>query len=255
MKSFSESEIKYLAGLLDADGCLSLNKYNTAKGTFVRLELALAASESIDRHGYIFSLGERAGNVTTTKYTNGWSASHKWRVGKTSELNQLLPRIIKHMVIKGAHWNRLYNFYLDNKGSCIGDFDVREFSEASRKETGPIKAKSHPTWAWVAGYLDGDGSYSIKGRVLRMSVVCQDSDVVGIHLLHKAFGGQLYNYDNDYPRWKRNLGPSDSQFAVNFLKKVHRHSRLKKHKIEQMLAFHNQPQRLSESIPTGKAIV
>ena len=33
-------------------------------------------------------------------------------------------------------------------------------SKKSRSNAGPIKDKKHPTWAWVSGYLDGDGHYS-----------------------------------------------------------------------------------------------
>lgn len=254
MKSFNESEIKYLAGLLDADGCLHIRTYKTTQGNeYLRLELSLAASESIDKHGYIHTLANRAGCVDTTTYDNGWSTSHRWRVGKMSELNQLLPRITKHMVIKGAHWKRLHDFYLDNRGQCMKGFDVRGYSETSRLNAGPIKDKKHPTWAWVAGYLDGDGYYSFKGRKIKMGAVCQGSDVVALQLLQKAFGGYIRN--SDYPRWERNLGPRDKSFALRFLGKVVQHSRLKKWKIEQILAFHNQSQRLSELPSTEEAIV
>lgn len=52
MEKFNESEIKYLAGLLDADGVLSFQFVDKA----CYLNLQLAASESIDKHGYIDSL-------------------------------------------------------------------------------------------------------------------------------------------------------------------------------------------------------
>jgi hypothetical protein len=247
MKSFSETEIKYLAGLLDADGCLFLNKYTTTNGTqYARLELSLAASESIDKHGYIHTLAERVGNVSVTVYDNGWSPSHRWRVGAIKDLHQLLPRITKYMVIKGAHWKRLYDFYCENSGVDISDVDVREWSEESRLQAGPIKTKIHPTWAWTAGYLDGDGHYSFKKRIdtkgtsyiLRVGAVAHKNDRVGLDLLFKAFGGVL-SEDGDCIRWQRNLGVRDRSFAQRFLTKVVRHSHLKKWKIEQMLAFHN----------------
>jgi len=254
MKSFTETEIKYLAGLLDADGCLYIRTYRTTAGNeYLRLELSLAASESIDRKGYIKTLGIRAGRVERTVYDNNWSPSQRWRVGKMSELNQLLPRLLKHIVIKAKHWETLYNFYLKNKGKDLSGFDIRNFSNKSRRYTGPLKPKKHPTWAWVAGYLDGDVYYSFKGRKIKMGAVCQESDIVALNLLQKAFGGYIRN--SDYPRWSRNLGPRDRSFALKFLSKVVNHSRLKRWKIEQILAFHNQSQRLSELPSKEEAIV
>ena len=55
MEKFNESEIKYLAGLLDADGVLSFQFVDS----YCCLNLQLAASESIDKHGYIDSLGNK----------------------------------------------------------------------------------------------------------------------------------------------------------------------------------------------------
>lgn len=99
MKIFNESEIKYLAGLLDADGSLS---FCFVDGKLY-MEMALAASESVDRHGYIDSLADRIGWLSVREYEGkNWSPSHQWRVTSRRDLNILLPRITKHMVVKGA---------------------------------------------------------------------------------------------------------------------------------------------------------
>lgn len=266
MKSFNESEIKYLAGLLDADGCFHLK---IVDGKYVAGELSLSASESIDKKGYIHSLGERAGYVTTTHYPDSnWSTSHKWRVCKRTELNMLMPRLLKHMVIKAKHWKFLFDILVSHRGAQPEDFvkSLPEIqTESRRTNVGPLKPKNHPTWAWVAGYLDGDGWYTFKKHpnkeakncmTLRVGAVCHESDVIGIELLFKAFGGQVRVDEKGYYRWNRNLGVKDSSFAIRFLKKVHRHSRLKIWKIERMLEFHNNRlQRLSEPTSTEEAIV
>lgn len=254
MEKFNESEIKYLAGLLDADGCLSFQFVDNR----IYLNLSLAASESIDKHGYIDSLKEKAGNVTIRTWEdNNWSPSHQWRVQSSNEINMLIPRFTKHMVIKGAHWKRLYDKWIEVRSKVITNEEIenlKTFSEESRKQAGPIKSKNHPTWAWVAGYLDGDGCYTFKKHsnpeavncmTLKIMVVCHKDDRVAIDLLSKAFGGSIKE-EKDWFRWTRNLGVKDSSFAVEFLRKVHGHSHLKKWKIEQMLAFHNNRlQRLS----------
>lgn len=260
MKFFNESEIKYLAGLMDADGHLSFSFTDQR----VYLEMGLAASESIDKHGYLFSLGEKAGNVTIRQWEDkNWSPSRQWRVSSKSEINMLLPRIIKHMVIKGTHWNNLYNKWREFQTKILTEEEIvylKTYSTESRKIAKPLKPKNHPTWAWVAGYLDGDGSYTFRKHSnpeakncmsLKIMVVCHKDDRVGIDLLFKAFGGSIRE-EKDWLRWNRNLGVADSSFAIEFLRKVHRHSNLKKWKIEQMLAFHNNRlQRLSVENPTG----
>lgn len=259
MEKFNESEIKYLAGLLDADGVLSFQFVDKA----CYLNLQLAASESIDKHGYIDSLSNKMGNVSIRTWEDkNWSPSHSWRLYRSKDINMFMPRVVKHMVIKGKHWNNLYNKWLEVKGRRLSDSEIdflKEFSKQSRLDAGPIKSKNHPTWAWVAGYLDGDGCYSFRkhsnpetknAMVLSIAAVCEEHDRVGIDLLYKAFGGSIRKEKN-WIRWKRNLGAKDSSFAIRFLRRVCNHSRLKKWKIEQMLSYHNNRlQRLSKNNST-----
>lgn len=243
MKIFNESEIKYLAGLLDADGSLS---FCFVDGKLY-MEMSLAASKSVDRHGYIDSLADRIGWLSVREYEGkNWSPSHQWRVTSRRDLNILLPRITKHMVVKGGHWDRMFKKWIELRGVPLTAEeieDLKSWSEESRKQSGPIKPKSHPTWAWTAGFLDGDGYYSmrkgVKGQTpSRVGACCHIEDRHSLDLLFKAFGGQLREEGNTL-RWTRALGKQSKSFAQPFLQKVHRHSRLKKWKIEQMLAFHN----------------
>lgn len=245
MKNMTETQIKYLAGLLDADGSLSFKfcKAGTGK-TFVYLVLSLTASVKIDRHGYVESLSEFCGNTCKVTYEKEtFSDATKWNVQSRSELNKLIPRLLKHMVLKGKHWNNLFNIFTQFRGQDVGGIvDIlKEYSEESRKETGPLKPKNHPTWAWVAGYLDGDGCYTFsKNKTLHVGCITHKNDLEGVKLLQKAFGGSIYEPREDNSvLWRRGLGISHSSFAKRFLSKLVNHSQLKKHKIEQMLAFHN----------------
>lgn len=245
MKIFNETEIKYLAGLLDADGCLSF-RFVDGK---VYMEMSLAASESVDRHGYVDSLAGRIGSLSVREYEGkGWSPSHQWRLHNRRDLNIMIPRIAKHMVVKGAHWDRMFKKWVELRGVSLDESEILElksWSEDSRKHSGPIKPKNHPTWAWTAGFLDGDGYYSIRNGVkgpapYRVGACCHIGDRCGLDLLYKAFGGQL-RQEGDILRWTRALGSQSKSFAQPLLQKIHRHSRLKKWKIEQMLALHNKP--------------
>lgn len=240
-----EEEVKYLAGLLDADGSLSIKSVKSASTGkyYVQLRLSLFAAHTIDRQGYIKYLGSMFGSVSENEKGCSWSVS------KRADHNMLIPRLLKHMVIKGKHWKNLYERYSELQGETLEEYEIEElrsFSDLSRKEAGPVKPKNHPTKAWVAGYLDGDGCYlmrkSSKNNHVQMSidVACHPDDQVGILLLQKAFGGHINKMVGcNALRWKKNLGKRDRAFALEFLANCHRHSRLKKWKIEQMLAFHS----------------
>lgn len=269
MKQLTETDVKYLAGLMDADGSLFF-QFVPYKSQFnIRLLLKLQQSISIDKDGkFIKSLQQFGGGVQyielTTKNEN-WANAFRWNVTAMNDLNMLLPRLMKHMVIKAKHWDRLFRKYKEFTGRSVTEqemLELQEFSNISRKDTGPLKEKKHPTWAWVAGYIDGDGCYykrlrNKNGRKYTeviVRIVAHTDDVVGLNLLYKAFGGRLdqSSYENTYS-WTRNLGPKDYQFAIMFLKKMHRNSRLKKWKIEQLLHYHSQ--RLSDKTSTEEAIV
>lgn len=266
---FTETDIKYLAGLMDADGsmCFHFRKYNDRYN--VSIKLVMQQSESIDRDGKFISwLSEFGGFkqfIKVEKEGTKWRNANRWTVTSNEQLNMLIPRLTKHMVIKAKHWQDM----LDKTNSIYGRsvtekemLALKEFAKTSRKNVGPLKHKKHPTWAWVAGYIDGDGCYYMRTRKknwgiqkeLIVQVVAHDDDIVSLDLLHKAFGGRFKK--NDYENtwyWARNLGNADASFAVMFLRKMVRHSRLKKHKIETML--HHHLQRLSEPTSTEDAIV
>ena len=266
---FTETQIKYLAGLMDADGSLHFHfrKYKDVYN--VSLKLVLQQSESIDHNGsFIKSFDGVCGftqPISLKDKNPNWADANRLTVTSNEQLNMLIPRLTKHMVIKAKHWNAMLNMYNSIYGKSVTEErmkELKEFALASRMDVGPLKDKKHPTWAWVAGYIDGDGCYYMRTRKkgngiwreLQVSVVCQDQDKVGVDLLFKAFGGRIRknNHENTYV-WTRSLGIKDRSFAFYFLRKMVRHSKLKKHKIESMLHYHLQ--RLSESTSTEDAIV
>lgn len=269
MKQLKETEIKYLAGLMDADGSLYFqfvpynDKYN------VRLLLKLQQSISMDRGGkFIQSLESLGGSIQFVDLSSKnpeWADAYRWNVTSISDLNMIVPRLVKHMVIKAKHWENLLECYRNIFGKSVSESEMialKEFSKLSRKNTGPIKDKKHPSWGWVAGYLDGDGCFHLRNRSkgrgkwteLVVKVTSHNDDLQGINLLMKAFGGRIKkNSHENTHTWSRNLGVKDRTFAIEFLRKVHFHSKLKKYKIETMLHYHSQ--RLSDKTSTEDAIV
>jgi hypothetical protein len=267
----NESLVKYLAGLLDADGSLSFTFRRCTKQDryHLGLSLSLSASDEVDRNGFVDSLPELTGMGGVSRY--GKSNQFKtWKVAKRAHLEMLLPRIIKHMVIKAQHWQWLLVCWRSLRGAPYGESgmsleDMESYKAASKysrsNNVGPIKPKNHPTWAWLAGYLDGDGwytnRYSTSQNYQQMSVhaVAHINDVSVLEFLESTFGGSIHQHNptESCRVWRRNLGVKDASFALRFLPKVAKHSRLKRHKIDSMIHFHRQ--RLSELGATAQATV
>lgn len=250
---FGETESKYLAGLLDADGCLHYSHNNG----YLSLTLSLSMSESIDKDGKFSKyLVSKVGKLYTRKRDDNWSVQNEWVVRRRNDLEKTLPHIIKHMVVKGKAWSLMLETFREKKAVLLTEEEFFELRRLAHEQRGPLKPKKHPTWAWTAGYLDGDGWYLKRTRPKQVEqhvgAVSHIEHTEGLELLHKAFGGVLKE-DRGHMRWIKNLGPRDKQFALRFLRKMVNHSHLKKWKIEQLLSTYSQ--RLSVSTPTGDAIV
>lgn len=264
-----ESLVKYLSGLLDADGSLSFQFTKPRPSSdvyYVSLMLTLAASDTVDKHGFIETLPALTGMGAVYRTDAKNIQCKTWTVTKRADLEMLLPRLTKHMFLKGKHWDCLLDIRRKHRGVPIIKEECDRLLAAMRasriENVGPIKPKNHPTWAWLAGYLDGDGHYTYtcrnkKNGCLNINVgaIAHVNDVSVLQFLYEAFGGYIYPHAGaeHVKRWRRNLGPRDASFALRFLPKIARHSRLKRYHIDQILHIHQQ--RLSVSAPAGDAIV
>jgi hypothetical protein len=263
----NESLVKYLAGLLDADGSLSFQFVNKdMSGSYrVNLLIYLCASEGIDRNGFVKGLPSLTGMghaslippkdvVICGKPSRQRHTVHVWQVSKRADLEMLLPRLIKHQVIKAKHWQWLLDVWREKRGVRVSAEEkealVVASKESRRTRVGPIKPKNHPTWAWLAGYLDGDGSYIFKPNITKrwgtawsiaVSAVAHVNDRHVLDFLQQAFGGGI-SQDHRAPAllWKRNLGYQNRSFAERFLPNLAKHSRFKRDKIDAILYHHRQ---------------
>jgi len=254
----NESLVKYLAGLLDADGSLSFafrSDQNNIGRCFVGLNMRLASSTAVDKEGFIESLPALTGFGTVNRYGE-FDQFKTWNVSKRADLEMLLPRIVKHMVIKAKHWQWLYEMWRDlrAKQNTVSSEErealVQAVKESRRLKHGPLKPKNHPSWAWVAGYLDGDGCYSYRSHMngeyrqwsIFVSAVAHVNDICVLEFLQHSFGGyiQPQGQSDNVKIWWRSLGYQNSSFALEFLSKTARHSRLKRAKIDAMIHHHRQ---------------
>jgi len=266
----NEELVKYLSGLLDADGSISFNFNNPNKDKSaytLSLRVGLASSDAVDTHGFVESLPGLTGFGSVARHGSRDQFT-AWVVTSKGNLEMLVPRLAKHMVAKGAHLQRMFDKWRERRGTLlpVAECDeLREFSKGSRYAGGPIKPKNHPSWAWLAGYLDGNGCYrSSKCKSgfyngqqcyrwqASVQAACHLGDVGVLAFIQKAHGGYVkkHSRSGNCMIWERSLGKKDSSFALSFLAELVGHSRLKKHKIEQLIAFHRQ-QRLSGWNPEG----
>lgn len=258
----NETMAKYLAGLLDADGSLSYAFRIDPRGRnvfFVRLRMNLTSSLAVDKNGFVPSLPEKIG-MGSIHYYGDKMQFITWNVSKRSDLEMLLPRLIKHMVIKAKHWQYLLDQWRDgrtgSKGGWTCSSEEREILTAASKESrrtrvGPIKPKNHPTWAWLAGYLDGDGTYSYRSNkahtgyvqwAMNVSAVAHTNDISVLEFLEKSFGGRIaaHGQSDNVKIWIRSVGYQNRSFALSFLPNLAKHSKLKREKIEAMISHHQQ---------------
>jgi hypothetical protein len=256
----NESLVKYLAGLLDADGSLSFtfkHDQNREGRYFVGLSLRLASSAAADPGGFIETLPAETGMGSVGRY--GAADQFKtWAVSRRADLEMLLPRLTKHMVIKAAHWQWLLEQWRDLRAeaktvSADERAALTEASKQSRKtRVGPLRAKNYPTWAWLAGYLDGDGWYSYRRHYakttghhqwsIRVGAVAHVNDMGVLQFLERSFGGSIrdHNESGSVKVWNRSLGYQNRDFALRFLPKLAKHARLKRHKIDAIIHHHRQ---------------
>lgn len=267
----NESLVKYLAGLLDADGSLSFafkHDQNREGRYFVGLSLHLASSVAVDQKGFVDTLPAITGMGTFSK-SGGRQQFKTWNISKRADLEMILPRLTKHMVIKAQHWQWMLDVWRSSRvnGKTL-DLRERELLTQASKESrrlnrGPLKPKNHPTWAWLAGYLDGDGCYAHRSGVyngyrqwtLNVSAVAHVNDIGVLEFLQKSFGGRVVDQGQspNVKLWIRSLGYQNRDFALGFLPNVAKHSRLKRHKIDAMIHHHRQ--RLSVPGTKVQAIV
>lgn len=262
----NESLVKYLSGLLDADGSLSFQFTNKkASGVSgIGLLIYLCASAGIDKNGFVKDLPRLTGMGTVSeipprdvaicgKPSKQGHTINVWQVSKRADLEMLLPRLIKHMTIKAKHWQWLLDVWREKRGDQVSAEEkealVAASKESRRTNTGPIKPKNHPTWAWLAGYLDGDGSYVYHSTerkgwtswTMTVSAVAHINDRCVIDFLQRSFGGEVYQIKRSPTlQWRRMLGYQNRSFAEQFLPKLARHSRFKRDKIDAILHHHRQ---------------
>lgn len=254
-RKHSEQLNKYLAGLMDADGGMSFKiSPDRTKGQYrVYISITLTQSASVDPDFELLRSLRDYYNLGSIYYRVVESEVHKSSVGEWKladrEARILYNRIAKHLRVKGTHWDNLVQVSEQLKLSTIGTSavqELKEYSKCSRQNSKWMRHPKHLSWAWVAGFLDGDGHYRFrhrkgtKHREIYVTFNSSSSDYFISDFFKVCFKGNKYVNAKGLHIWKRALGRDNRSFALVFLKKLRKYSCLinKYSTIDKIIKFH-----------------
>lgn len=187
---------KYLAGLLDSDGCICLKWYRQDGTDLQRAQAVVSFSQKTVDQSLMHliansltppSLEKAWGTVDTVAY----SSTHTWVVAGSKAVSVLM-RLKKFLVLKRA----LADCAIEMNGKVM---DVAEGKQKFDAVRGASPMPKHPTRKWAAGYLDGNGTFNVNipnglGGHVSLQVCDEAIERVGVDLLQKAYGGSIREY-------------------------------------------------------------
>jgi len=264
IKKHSEQLNKYVAGLVDSDGCVSLKFKKMTTGMYgVYIQFALSQSESNDEgHELLQALQKHynVGKVYLEKdRTFSKSEAARWVIsGKQAEV--FLNVIHKHILVKYTHLDNLLWITKELAAFTVADVDdIKEYVKCSRSSSKWKREPKHISKAWLAGFVDGDGHYRVRiNRVrkfrdgskvtaneLKLFLGTQESDMFILRQLHKEYGGSLGKRADGFWMWQLALGKNSRSTAVNLLTPLKKFTCIPKKysAIQKVLAFHEQATR------------
>lgn len=180
---------KYLAGFVDADGHFSVRARIGA-----RPDLEFAVAQDAGFKEPLLALQEEFGGIIREKH----GGVHVELCMRGGPARKAFERLKKYLVLKRDQAERFLD--LVDRGVVLKDeADVKAVRERVReiRAYGAIHEPNYPSRKWMAGYVDGDGSFTVK--VCRktgyaypaLTILAAPNYIVGITLLHKAFGGRI----------------------------------------------------------------
>lgn len=181
-----EIKLAYIAGVLDGDGSFSLIK-NPSSGHisplyYPMIQLANAHKPLVDMFKDEFGgfRSERLSYFGKDKSVR--RPSHQWKMEKSTSCLPFLEEIIPYLVVKKERATYLRDYILDNPfkrgGGRLDDNILRNRESAYIKmkslneyadihgnilsKNKRIDSSDEQFWAYVAGIMDTDGSFSVK---------------------------------------------------------------------------------------------
>lgn len=243
-----ETEVKYFAGLIDADGCINVGyvpKRNNPDVGYLRISLTLKQGAegrlAVERLAEVFQY-----KVQISKCGRYFCVA----ITSRKKLRAFADRLCKFMVVKGKPLREILDRYGDVREVSRQEFRrIQEEVRKLREQGGPVKPRNFVGNAWIAGFLDGDGNYCLrKGRCklgkasLNVNInvtVKKREKLEALMLLQKTLGGSLIDVAGGKVRWRLGLGKGNRSRALRLLPKLRKFSMIKKAKISKIISFHS----------------
>lgn len=207
--------LKYYAGLIDADGSFDYRPAKRDNGSYyINLRVSVYQKDKTplipfaEYYGVPITVCGSVFNVTL----------------HGAKARSFTQEALKHLVIKKG----VAKFLLDTTQVTIPNEEELKKYRAMVKymRSVPAPEKPYPSRKWMAGYVDGDGcilsSYRKKDGVIefKLLVVSHYTQVAGLHLMQKFFGGTVIPTANkDVYRWGISLSISQGKRVLEYFSK------------------------------------
>lgn len=199
--------IKYYAGFFDADGSFDIDPTKRDNGTYyinVRATLYQKDREVLDEFAKYWGVEVKPSKGCFCVSLRGTKAE------------MFMKEVKRHLVVK----RNIVEFLLPLKGTHTTNIKkIREEVKEARKQL--VTEKLYPSRQWMAGYIDGDGCIHSNFRKtdgnlsFKLSVVSHVSQIAGLKLMEKAFGGCIVE-QQDVRRWNIELSITKGKQLLEF---------------------------------------
>lgn len=214
---------KYLAGFFDADGHISVR---ARKGSRPDLEFSLA--QRTEYRAPLDYAQKLFGGVIRERF-DGRYLELQMRCGPA---RKAMERLKKYMVLKRHHAQHMLSL-VDRSSILRTDDDVRQVREQVKaiRQSGASWTPNFPPRKWLAGYVDGDGSFTVKvckktGYAYpKVTILAAPNYTVGVHLIQNSFGGAICKLGENF---QYSIELSQPSKALKFLDYFAKHLYIKK---------------------------
>lgn len=199
---------KYLAGFLDADGCIYIQWLQEGW----RPQLRINFSQKTEQDEVIGMIHKEYGGYLKVTTIKGVDYTGLDFAGKHADM--LLSRIKKHLVIKRRYADVCLSLSREKA------YNIPELKQRMKveRQIQSLPLPNYPSRKWLAGYIDGDGCISTHGMSklgaakVVLHIACSNYDTEGIELLHKAYGGGIFDMSQGRcKQWTLILHPSKAK--------------------------------------------
>lgn len=139
---------------------------------------------------------------------------------------KVMERLKKHMVLKRHHAEQMLELVNDSD-VLRTDEDVRAVRDRVKaiRRQGVDTLPNFPARKWLAGYVDGDGCFSVKvcqktGYAYpKLTIMAAPNYTAGIRLIEKRFGGKIWRYGDNFQYTLHLSQPSKAKEVLGYFAK------------------------------------